>query len=95
MPNVSHRQSWQVAQLEQVYNRDSKTQFLILPGKLKYAPVLKSIENKTKGQGRAEDKLSWTLTRQQEEEGVDRAQMHFLHLKTVLFVEEDFVFLFS
>jgi hypothetical protein len=66
-----------------------------LPGKLKYAPVLKSIENKTKGQGRAEDKLSWTLTRQQEEEGVDRAQMHFLHLKTVLFVEEDFVFLFS
>ena len=47
-----------MAQLEQVYNRDSKTQFLILPGKLKYAPVLKSIENKTKGQGRAEDKLS-------------------------------------
>lgn len=54
MPSVSQRQNWRVPQLEQVYNHDGKTQFLIfffLPNKLKNAPVFKRMENNTRVQG--------------------------------------------
>eukprot|EP00069_Balaena_mysticetus_P011021 bmy_07006T0 len=42
-----------VAQLEQVYIHGSKIRFLILPDVLKNAPMLKSMKNKPKAQGRS------------------------------------------
>ncbi|XP_049640237.1 small nuclear ribonucleoprotein Sm D3-like [Suncus etruscus] len=40
-----------MAQLEKVYIHGSKICFLILPGRLKNAPMLKSMKNKNQGSG--------------------------------------------
>ena len=54
---VTHRDG-RVAQLEQVYIRDSKIRFLILPDMLKNAPMLKSMKNKNQGAGAGRGKAA-------------------------------------
>uniref|UniRef100_A0A8C7U7Y6 Small nuclear ribonucleoprotein D3 polypeptide n=1 Tax=Oncorhynchus mykiss TaxID=8022 RepID=A0A8C7U7Y6_ONCMY len=54
---VTHRDG-RVAQLEQVYIRDSKIRFLILPDMLKNAPMLNSMKNKNQGAGAGRGKAA-------------------------------------